>query len=97
MRQFLHKKFGTSSIQHIDKAELKGVLEGEPLMKRAMYRELGGPSCSRYASAGFMISLWFVYIVVSGLFIYYDEVFGVPPVKQHPFKNVGNVFESFVK
>lgn len=39
MRQFLQKKFGTSSIQHIELAELKLVLEGEPLMKRAMYRK----------------------------------------------------------
>lgn len=39
MRQFLQKEFGTSSIQHIELAELKKVLEGEPLMKRAMYRK----------------------------------------------------------
>jgi len=39
MRQFLQKKYGTSSIQHIDLAELKSVLEGEPLMLRTKYRK----------------------------------------------------------
>lgn len=40
MRQFLQKQFGTSSVEHIDLAELKAVLEGEPLMKRTKYRKM---------------------------------------------------------
>jgi hypothetical protein len=40
MRQFLQKQFGTSTVENIDLAELKGVLEGEPLMKRTKYRKM---------------------------------------------------------
>ena len=40
MRQFLQKQFGTSTVENIDLAELKAVLEGEPLMQRTKYRKM---------------------------------------------------------
>ena len=40
MREFLQKQFGTSTVENIDLAELKTVLEGEPLMKRTKYRKM---------------------------------------------------------
>jgi CO dehydrogenase/acetyl-CoA synthase beta subunit len=40
MKNFLQKQFGTTSVRNIEHAELKAVLEGEPLMKRAMYRKM---------------------------------------------------------
>jgi len=39
MRNFLMEKFGTSSIVHVDDAELKNILEGKPLMMRTHYRK----------------------------------------------------------
>lgn len=47
MRQFLQKKFGTSSVANIDLQELKDVLEGEPLMKRTKYRKMVAIAGSR--------------------------------------------------
>jgi hypothetical protein len=49
MKNFLQKTFGTTSVRDIELAELKKVLEGEPLMKRTMYRKMNAVAQSRPA------------------------------------------------
>lgn len=49
MKNFLQKQFGTTSVRDIELAELKKVLEGEPLMKRTMYRKMNAVAQSRPA------------------------------------------------
>ena len=49
MKNFLQKTFGTTSVRDIELSELKKVLEGEPLMKRTMYRKMNAVAQSRPA------------------------------------------------
>lgn len=49
MKNFLQKEFGTTSVRDIELSEMKNVLEGEPLMKRTIYRKMNAVAQARPA------------------------------------------------
>lgn len=49
MKNFLQKQFGTTSVRDIELSEMKKVLEGEPLMKRTIYRKMNAVAQARPA------------------------------------------------